>query len=177
MENYFYFVGARMNYMYFGAGILLLFLGRKLFWLFVALVGFLIGLAYIPKILPDQPETVILAISLITGLMGALLAVLMQKFAIGLAGLIAGGYIAFYILQTFPLGLGTYQWLAIAAGAFLGAVMAGSMYDWGLILLTSASGAVVITENIPIENPYNTIVLLGLLFFGIIAQARIKIKE
>jgi hypothetical protein len=166
-----------MNYMYFGAGVLLLFLGRKMFWLFVALVGFLIGLAYIPKILPAQTETVILAISLITGLLGALLAVLMQKFAIGLAGLIAGGYIAFYLLQTFPLGVGSYQWLAVAAGAFLGAVLAGSMYDWALILLTSASGAVVITQNIPIEKPFITIVLLGLLIIGIIVQARIKLRE
>ena len=166
-----------MNYMYFVAGILLLFLGRKLFWLFVAVVGFLMGVAYIPKILPTQPETVILAISLITGLLGALLAVLMQKFAIGLAGLVAGGYIAFYLLQTIPLGVGEYQWLAIAAGAFLGAVMAGSMYDWALILLTSGSGAVVITQNIPIEMPFSAVILLGLLIVGIIAQTRIKLRE
>ena len=166
-----------MNIMYFAAGILLLFLGRKLFWLFVAVVGFLIGLTYIPEILPAQPETVILAISLITGLLGALLAVLLQKFAIGLAGLAAGGYIAYYLLQTLPLGVDQYQWLAIASGAFLGAVLAGSMYDWALILLTAASGAVVITQNIPVEMPFSAIILLGLLIVGIIAQARIKLRE
>ena len=166
-----------MNIMYFGAGVLLLFLGRKLFWLFVAVVGFLVGLTYIPKILPTQPETVILAISLIAGLLGALLAVLLQKFAIGLAGLVAGGYIAYYLLLTLPLGVGEYQWLAIAAGAFLGAVLAGSMYDWALILLTSASGSVVITQNIPVEMPFNAVILLGLLIVGIIAQARIKLRE
>lgn len=166
-----------MNIMYFAAGVLLLFLGRKLFWLFVAVVGFLVGLTYIPEILPAQPETVILTISLIAGLLGALLAVLLQKFAIGLAGLVAGGYIAYYLLQTLPLGVGEYQWLAIAAGAFLGAVLAGSMYDWALILLTSASGAVVITQNIPVEMPFSAIILLGLLIVGIIAQARIKLRE
>ncbi|MDO9545597.1 MAG: DUF4203 domain-containing protein [Pelolinea sp.] len=166
-----------MNIMYFTAGVLLLFLGRKLFWLFVAVVGFLVGLTYIPEILPAQPETVILTISLITGLLGALLAVLLQKFAIGLAGLVAGGYIAYYLLQTLPIAVGEYQWLAIAAGAFFGAVLAGSMYDWALILLTSASGAVVITQNIPIEMPFSTVILLGLLIVGIIAQTRIKLKE
>lgn len=59
-----------MDIMYLAAGILLLFLGRKLFWLFVALVGFLVGLTYIPQILPGQTETVILTVSLIAGLLG-----------------------------------------------------------------------------------------------------------
>jgi len=166
-----------MDIMYLAAGILLLFLGRKLFWLFVALVGFLVGLTYIPQILPGQTETVILAVSLIAGLLGALLAVLLQKFAVGLAGLAAGGYIAYYLLQTITLNVGEYQWLAIVAGALLGAVMAGSMYDWALILLTSASGAVVITQNLPLSMPISAVILSGLTIVGIIAQARIKIKE
>ena len=166
-----------MDIMYLAAGILLLFIGRKLFWLFVAVVGFLVGLTYIPQILPGQTETVFLAVSLIAGLLGALLAVLLQKFAVGLAGLTAGGYIADYFLQTMTLNVGEYQWLAIVAGALLGAVLAGSMYDWALILLTSVSGAVVITQNLPLSLPINAIILLGLTIVGIIAQARIKIKE
>jgi hypothetical protein len=111
------------------------------------------------------------------GLLGALLAVLLQKLAVGLAGLAAGGYIAFYLLQTITLNVGEYQWLAIAAGALLGAVLAGSMYGWALILLTSASGAVVITENLPLEMPISAVILLGLTIIGIIVQARMKIKE
>ncbi|MCD6576899.1 MAG: DUF4203 domain-containing protein [Anaerolineaceae bacterium] len=165
-----------MNFIYIAAGILLLFLGRKLFWLFVAVVGFLVGLTYIPQILPGQEETVILAISLIAGLLGALLAVLLQKIAIGLAGLVAGGYIAYYLLQTITLNVGQYQWMAIVAGALLGAVLAGSMYDWALILLTSLSGAVVITQNIPISMPISAVIFLGLTIIGIVAQTRMKIK-
>lgn len=166
-----------MNFAYIAAGVLLLFLGRKLFWLFVAVVGFLVGLTYIPQILPGQSDTVIFAVSLITGLFGALLAVLLQKFAVGLAGLAAGGYIAYYLLQIITLDVGEYQWLAIAAGALIGAVLAGSMYDWALILVTSGSGAVVITQNLPIDMPISAVILVGLTISGIIAQARMKIKE
>ena len=137
MEIYFKNVEHAMNIIYIAAGFLLLFLGRKLFWLFVAVVGFLVGLTYIPQILPGQTETVLIAVALIAGLLGALLAVLLQKFAVGLAGLAAGGYIAYYLLQIITLNVGEYQWLAIAAGALLGAVLAGSMYGWALILLTS----------------------------------------
>ena len=73
-----------MNLIFIAAGILLLFLGRKLFWLFVAVVGFLLGLTYAPQLLSNQPQSVILTISLITGLLGALLAALLQKLAVGL---------------------------------------------------------------------------------------------
>jgi len=41
MEIYFKNVEHAMNIIYIAAGFLLLFLGRKLFWLFVAVVGFL----------------------------------------------------------------------------------------------------------------------------------------
>lgn len=163
-----------MDLLYIAAGVLLLVLGRKLFWLFVAIVGFLLGLTYIPQLLPGQTDSVILTVSLIAGLLGALLAVLLQKFAVGLAGLAAGGYITYYLLQVSTMDTGQYQWLAILAGALLGAVLAGSMFDWALILITSASGAVLISEGIGLET---YLLLIGLVVIGIIIQARIKVKE
>jgi len=169
--------GVVMNWIYIVAGALLLLFGRKLFWLFVATIGFLIGMTYIPKLLPSQPETVILTVSLIAGLLGALLSVLLQKFAVGLAGLVAGGYIVFYLLDTIALNIGEFQWLAILAGALLGAVLAGSMYDWALILITAASGAVVITQHLPIAMPISGFILLVLFVVGIIGQGQMKIKE
>ena len=102
---------------------------------------------------------------------------LLQKLAIGLAGLAAGAYVTYYLLQMITLNVGDFQWLAIFAGALLGAVLAGSMYDWALILITSASGAVLITENIPVSMPISGMILAGLLIFGIITQAKLKIKE
>jgi hypothetical protein len=166
-----------MNWVYIVAGGLLLVFGRKLFWLFVAMIGFLIGMMYIPELLPEQPDQVILTISLIAGLLGALLSVLLQKFAVGLAGLIAGGYVAYYLLENIVTHVGDFQWLAILAGALAGAVLAGSMYDWALILITSASGAVTITQYLPISMPVSIVILLVLFFTGLVVQGRIKVKE
>lgn len=163
-----------MNLIYLAAGVLLLLLGRKLFWLFVAVVGFLVGITFIPQLLPDQTQSVILTVSLIAGLLGALLTVLLQKFAVGLAGLAAGGYIAFYLLQMSSFNAGEYQWLAILAGALIGAVLSGSMYDWALILITSAAGAVLISQGIGLEA---YLLILGLVVVGIIVQGNIKAKE
>jgi hypothetical protein len=166
-----------MNWVYIVAGGLLLLFGRKLFWLFVAIIGFLVGMMYIPELLPEQPDQVILTVSLIAGLLGALLSILLQKFAVGLAGLISGGYVAYYLLENIVTNVGDFQWLAIIAGALAGAVLAGSMYDWALILISSASGAVIITQYLPITIPVNIVVLLILFFIGLVAQGRMKIKE
>ncbi len=166
-----------MNWVYIVAGGLLLIFGRKLFWLFVAIVGFLIGMMYIPELLPGQPDQVILTISLIAGLLGALLSVLLQKLAVGLAGFAAGAYISYYLLQHLTLNVGDFQWLAILAGALIGAVLAGSMYDWALILITSASGAVAIAQHLPISMPISAVIVIGLFIAGIVAQGQMKIKE
>lgn len=166
-----------MNLTFLFTGILLLLLGRRLFWLFVAVVGFLVGMTYAPQLLPTQPQSVILTISLIAGLLGALLAALLQKLAVGLAGFVAGGYIVYYLLQTIVVNFSEYQWMAILAGAILGALLAGTMFDWALILITSASGATLISQSLNLKMPISAVVLAGLFIFGIIAQANIKSKE
>lgn len=166
-----------MNFIFIVSGVLLLFLGRKLFWLFVAVVGFLLGMTYAPQVLTNQPQSVILTISLIAGLLGALLAALLQKLAVGLAGFAAGGYIAYYLLQFVAINLGEFQWMAILAGAIIGALLAGSMFDWALVLITSAAGAALISQGLDLGMPISAVALIGLFVFGLFAQANIKAKE
>jgi hypothetical protein len=166
-----------MDFTFIFAGVLLLLLGRKLFWLFVAVVGFLAGMTFMPELLPNQPDSVILTISLIAGLLGALLAALLQKLAVGLAGFAAGGYIVYYLLEFIAVNLGDYQWMAILAGGILGALLAGSMFDWALILLTSASGATLISQGLNLSMPISAFLLAALFIFGIFAQGNIKAKE
>jgi MFS family permease len=165
-----------MNWLYLAAGLLLLFLGRKAIWMFVAIVGFLLGVKYAPQLLPDQSQSVILTVSLIAGLLGALLAVLLQKFAVGLTGLLAGGYVTYYFLQTNAAALGQSQWILIALGALVGAILAGSLFDWAMILVTSVTGAVLIDQGLNIQNAYSYIVIIGLVLLGIIVQTKMKAK-
>lgn len=163
-----------MNWLYLAAGILLLFFGKKAFWMFVAIIGFLLGVEFAPQILGGQTQSVYLTVSLIVGLLGALLAILLQKFAVGLAGLVAGGYITYSLMQMAVLDVGQYQWMILVAGALLGAVLAGSMFDWAMILITSASGAVLIYQGANIDSAYAYIVFAGLVLLGIIVQGRIR---
>ncbi|MDK2982024.1 MAG: hypothetical protein PWQ55_2371 [Chloroflexota bacterium] len=165
-----------MNWLYLAAGLLLLFLGRKAIWMFVAVVGFLLGMRYAPQLLQGQSQSVILTVSLIVGLLGALLAVLLQKFAVGLTGLLAGGYVVYYFLQMDAAALGQTQWILIAVGALVGAILAGSLFDWAMILVTSVTGAVLIDQGLAIGSAYSYIVIIGLVLLGIIVQTKIKAK-
>lgn len=166
-----------MNLLFIAAGMVLLFLGRKLFWLFVAIVGFLLGTYIVPQVLPGQPQSVIITISLIMGLVGILLAVLLQKMAVGIAGFVAGGYIVYSLMLNQSLDAGQMQWLAVLAGAIIGAVLAGSMFDWALIFLTSVSGSTLITQGIGLALPVSTYVLIGLFIIGILVQGNIRTRE
>jgi len=51
-------------------GIILLLFGRKLFWFFVGVIGFLTGVLLATHYLQGQPEWVILIIALIAGVLG-----------------------------------------------------------------------------------------------------------
>ena len=75
-----------------GAAILLF--GRKLFWLFVAALGFAVGVEIAAYFMREPPAWLTLIVALGCGVAGALLAILLQKLAIAVAGFIAGGRIA-----------------------------------------------------------------------------------
>ena len=166
-----------MDYLYLAAGILMLFFGRKALWMFVAIVGFLLGMKFGPSLLPGQTQSVILTVSLIAGLVGALLAVLLQKLAVGLAGMAAGGYIVYYLIQTNLIAAGQFQWLLILAGALLGALLAGSLFDWAMVFVTSACGAVLIVQGLNLNTSMSFWVIIGLLILGILAQGRLISRE
>lgn len=154
------------------AGMLLLLLGRRLFWLFVALVGFVVGLAIASRLLSEQPQWMVLLIGLGFGVIGALLAVFVQKLAIGLAGFLAGAYLMNVLIDTFNPGLGDVRWLVVLIGAVLAAVLLLAVFDWALIVISSLTGATLIVQSLEIEQVVRGVVLIVLLVIGVLVQAR-----
>src|SRR5256884_9461461 len=75
-------------------GIVILFFGRKLFWLCVAAVGFLAGIELAPHLVTEPSPLLELAVALLLGVLGALLAFLLQKIAVAVVGFLAGGKLA-----------------------------------------------------------------------------------
>jgi hypothetical protein len=155
-------------------GGLLLALGRKLYWLFVAAVGFAVGLALAGRLFQGSPEWVMILAGLLLGLLGALLAKFFQKLALGIAGFAAGAWIVQALLSksegsSTPLILG----LALVGG-IIGAVLVTAAFDWALIFLSAAAGSLLIAQSLPIEGLGNWFVILVLFILGIFLQLGLR---
>ena len=122
-------------------GAVVLVLGRKLYWLFVGAVGFVLGIALATRFLSGGPQWVILVIALAAGLLGALLAAFLQQAAIAVAGLIGGGYVGFILAGMIGWDAGRLAWVPIIIGGILGVILVVALFDWALIILSSLTGA------------------------------------
>ncbi len=166
-----------MNWIYLVIGIAMLILGRKFFWLFTGGIGFYIGYTLAPKILPSQSENVILIVAVVLGLLGVFLSILVKSAAISIAGFAAGAYVVYSLLPMINFDLGNYYWLVIIIGGILGAVLAGTMFDWALIILTTACGAMLISTTLNLTFPLSAVVLVVLFLIGLIVQGNMKTKD
>ncbi len=163
-----------MNILRILIGILVLILGRKLFWLFVAVLGFAFGAALGTQLFQGQPDWLILVIALGAGLLGALLAVFLQEIAIAVAGFIGGGYIALILLNALGQNPGPASWLPFLIGGIIGLVLMIALFDWALIVLSSLVGAGLILQAIqPIQlrRPIEGLLFIILVVIGIAIQA------
>ncbi len=152
-------------------GAALIILGRKLFWLFVAAVGFAAGWAVASDLLHVQPEWLALVLALAAGALGALLAQFVQKLAIGLAGFLAGAFLAVSLATLLNLQATPFAWLALVIGGVLGAVLLGVAFEWTLIGLSSLAGAMLVAGALDLTSTMHLLVLGGLFVLGVIIQS------
>ncbi len=163
-----------MNVIRLVIGGLLLFLGRKLFWLFVAAVGFAAGWAVATNLLHVQPDWVALVLALVIGVAGALLAHFVSRVAIGLAGFLAGGFLALSLVGVLDLPADWWGWVAFFVGGILGAVLLGAAFDWALIGFSSLAGAVLAAGALELSSTGHLLVVVGLFVMGVIIQAVLR---
>jgi len=150
------------------AGMALLILGRRLFWLALAALGFVAGMTYASDFLPGQSEGTALLIGLVAGVIGALLAIFLQKIAIGAAGFLAGGYLAlglFRLIGTEPSAVG------FVVGGVIGLILIYPLFDWGLIILSSLAGALILVQTLDAARAVSAIVFAVAFILGLIFQS------
>ena len=163
-------------------GVLLLALGRRLFWLFVGAVGFVGGLRFADRFLHGTPDETVIILSLVAGFVSAILAIALRKITLGAAGFLVGGYLLMTLLSATgqdhqfaqALGNGGTQlapWLAFFIGGVLGAVLMNALFVWTLIVLSSLSGAALICESLRMSTQAISIIFSGLVFVGILVQS------
>lgn len=150
--------------------------GRKLFWLFIGALGFMIGVQLASSYW-QGPEWQTIIVGLIAGSVFALLAIFLQTIAILVAGFLAGTY-ALPVLLTM-LGIhpqaGATTWIMYIIGGLIGVALVNFLFDWALITLSSFAGASLIVNAF--ANQAGTAIFAILFFAGIIIQGSILRRE
>lgn len=152
-------------------GVVILFFGRKLFWLCVAAVGFAVGLQIAPLLVNEASSLLALVIALVLGVLGALLALFIQKVAIAVLGFLAGGKLATAISAAFFVQHAQYSTIIFVIGGIIGAILLMAVFGWALIVVSSFIGAYLIQSAIVLPPTGLTLVFIGLAILGIFVQA------
>jgi hypothetical protein len=157
-------------------GLILILFGRSLYWAFLAVAGFLMGMELAADLLADQEPWVRFLAALAAGALGAILGVLAQRIAFAVGGFFAGGYLTLSLLDHVPQIPPSNLWFLV--GGILGAIVAAMVLDWAIIVLASLAGAVAVMSGIqgfeawklPIEA--HTLGVVALAAVGIFVQGR-----
>lgn len=149
----------------------MLFFGRRLFWVFVAGTGFLVGALLTAHFLQGHTQPWILQVAAVgCGIAGAVLAVVAQKIAAGVGGALAGAYLSHAV--AIATGGADMAWLAFLVGGVVGATLLLLLFDWALVALSSLTGAVVLAQHLPAPYPWPALAFLVLLVLGLAVQSR-----
>ena len=152
-------------------GVIVLFFGRKLFWLCVAAIGFAAGFEVAPYFVHQPSPILAITFALVLGFIGALLALFLQKVAIAIAGFLAGGKLATAIAAAFFIQHAHYSGVVFVIGGIIGAILLLALFDWALIVLSSVVGAYLIGSALVLPAAGSTILFIALAAVGIIFQA------
>jgi uncharacterized membrane protein YeaQ/YmgE (transglycosylase-associated protein family) len=152
-------------------GVCALLLGRRLFWLFVGVVGFVTGSSLATTLYAGAPPTEIFVIALAAGIIGAALAYALQEVMIGIAGFAAGSGLASRVLLTTVPHPGRGLWIALLIGGCVGAVVFVAVFDWAVIIISSIFGADLLVRAFQGSESEAPLAVLGLALVGIVIQA------
>jgi hypothetical protein len=146
----------------------LLVAGRKLFWLFVGVIGFIIGVEIATRFFHGSQLTTIV-VGLALGIIFAILTIFLETLAIGIAGFLGGGYILLSLAGAFGLDKGILTWIIFIIGGFIGAALVAVLFDWALITISALAGSSMIVRALPLASS-TAAVFIVLLLIGVVIQ-------
>ena len=114
------------------AGALLLLFGRKLFWLCLGIVGFLLAFTVISRLDLKIDDLWMLLLCLLLGVVGAILAIMLQKIAVAIAGFAIGAYATLFFLDSYGVDAGGYGWVLALVGGIIACLLAAALFEVAL---------------------------------------------
>ena len=158
-------------------GALLLFFGRRLFWLCLAVLGFFFTFGLVSQLTDQTSDSLALFLAFGLGVVGALLAVFLQKIAVGAAGFLCGGAATLFVIDFYALPVGPLELVLVLIGAVVAAYLAFKVFAVALVVLSSLVGAALISQAVGLSPGVAGIAFVVLAMVGIVAQLRSKTKR
>lgn len=152
-------------------GAVVLLFGRRLFWLFVAALGFAAGMQLAPVFVHEPTPLLALSVALVLGFVGALLALFLQKIAVAIGGFLAGGQLAVALAAGSSAALISDHLLVFAIGGIVGAILLIAVFNWALIVLSALLGAHLMLGAFTLRPEISRIAFVVLALVGIATQA------
>ena len=152
------------------AGALLLLFGRKLFWLYVAALGFTLGMMLATQVFNIQREDITFIVGLAFGIGGALLAIFLQNIAIGVAGFLGGAYILNAAAGILHLGYGQATWMIYLVGGILGFILMTQVFDFALVMISSLLGTAFVVGSLNLTGGVMVTAMIVLFGLGVVVQ-------
>jgi hypothetical protein len=158
------------------AGLVLLFFGKRMFWLAAALVAFLFGWQLFGEILGPGLSFLL---AIVLGVLFAWVAIKFIRIAVYFVGFLAGAIALPYLMGVFGVEM---SWLILALiGGAIGLILIAVAFDWGLILITAWAGASAITfglnQWVTLDGTLGTAIFLVLMVAGIFWQSANRRKS
>jgi hypothetical protein len=154
----------------------LLVAGRRLFWLVVGAIGFIIGVEVAIRLFRGSELSTVLA-GLVLGAIFALLAVFVESIAIGLVGFLGGGYVGMSLAGLVGLDGNGAAAIAFVIGGVVGVILIAALFEWALITISSLAGASMVVTGLRLGGsgavtPYVLLVLAGVVIQGLALRRR-----
>jgi hypothetical protein len=148
-------------------GIILLLFGRKLFWFFVAVIGFYLGLVFATNYFNAESNWHGIIIAICCGAAGVVILYLLQKIALSIFGFFAGVLITFHLTEYLHL---PFHWWSILLGGILGMIIMASLFQLAVILFSSFFGSYMIMLELPSGFTAKTTIFVILALIGSLVQ-------
>jgi len=156
-------------------GSVILLAGRNIFWAFVAIIGFLLGVEFARVWLADQGFLVALAAGLVLGVAGAVLAIVFERLAFALAGFFAGVFLVIFCAAN--LNFNTMPAAAPYIAGVIGAVLAVLLTDWAIIVLSALAGAALVVSSLALPPVAAAVIFPVLAAIGILVQRSLLARK
>ena len=149
-------------------GVIILFFGRELNFLFAGGMAALVGFRLAPQLPDSAPPWANPALIIGMAILAATLTLINERAGYIISGFFAGGYI---MMEYFEPGVTTFPVLPFIFGALIGAIIIGVFTEWALIAISSLIGAIYATTLFNLSHAAETLVAGGLFVIGSLTQA------